>query len=218
MINPPSQQLNFWLRLEPGFHTLHFILPDGCTPIQVAPVCLRFDAARQSGSTCTLKNEERNLCISMALDRLQIEDSGVMAFQSRAIHLHDGAVSLDLRGFRVPAQANAGQLMAVETDWLAQQTLRGDYHLFVVVLDQSSKPVAQVDTVPGGGTFPTTTWSAPQQWTEMVTLSLPKDLQSGTYGVYAGWYRYPEITRLTVDGTTPHAADGLVYLQDLTIR
>jgi hypothetical protein len=217
-IKLPAQQLDFWLKLEPGFHTLRFILPDDCVAVQVAPVCLRYDAARQSGPSCILKSDEHNLCVSMALDRLQIEDAGAMALQSRTVHLHDNAALLDLRGFRVPAQTSAGQSITVETDWLALQKLQGDYHLFIPILDQNGKAVAQADVVPGEGTYSTTAWASPQQWTEAVNISLPKDLPPGSYGVYAGWYRYPEITRLTVDGNTPHAQDGLVYLQDVTIK
>jgi hypothetical protein len=58
----------------------------------------------------------------------------------------------------------------------------------------------------------------PQDWVESVALQLPADLPPGTYSLYAGWYAYPDLARLQVEGNGPGAQDGLVYLRDIEIQ
>jgi hypothetical protein len=216
-IGTPAQALDFWLRLDPGFHTLTFTLPDGCTPVPAAPACLLYnvDSAERTEQNCTLKADERNVCVSMALNDLHTQDAGSMAFQPHPVRLSNG---MALQGFRVPQTGQIGHPLPVETDWQASQKLPGDYHLFVHVLDQNGKMVTQADTIPGSGTFPTANWSAHQDWVETLDVPLPPDLAPGKYSVYAGWYSYPDLTRLSVEGNAPHAADGLVYLREVEVR
>ncbi len=206
--------LDLWLSLESGFHTLRFILPDGCTAVPVQPVCL-LTGATYSDQDCQLKDNQQSVCVGLALQQIQSEDSGALALQTANVQLSNG---LSMTGFRAPSETKAGQLLTVETDWSATQKLPGDYHLFVHLLDQQGNPVAQYDAVPGNGTFPTTVWAMQQTWIETATLPLPATLPAGSYSLYTGWYRYPDLTRLGVTGTTPHAADGLVYLRDVQVR
>jgi hypothetical protein len=138
-----------------------------------------------------------------------------MAFQPHPVRLSNG---MALQGFRVPQMGQIGQSLPVETDWQASQKLPGDYHLFVHVLDQNGEMVTQADSIPGGGTFPTANWSAQQDWVETLNVPLPPDLAPGKYSIYAGWYSYPDLKRLSVGGDAPHAADGLVYLRDIEVR
>ncbi len=213
LLKTPQTQIDFWLRLDPGFHTLRFMLPDGCTTVPVNPACLLDDGGARTEQRCTLKVPDRAVCVSALSNGLQSQDAGPLAFQPHVVRLFNG---MTLVGFRAPATSQPGQALVVETDWQAAQKLPGDYHLFVHLLDSSGKLIAQADTVPGGGTFPTTGWSAPQDWIEVVAL--PADLPPGHYSLYTGWYSYPDLTRLGVEGATPRAADGMVYLGDVTIQ
>ena len=61
-------------------------------------------------------------------------------------------------------------------------------------------------------------WSDQQQWIETAHIDLPANLPAGKYSAYTGWYAYPDLTRLKVEATTPHAADGLVYLGDVEVK
>ncbi len=201
-------KLPLWLKLEPGFHTLRFTSPDGCTPVPAVQVC----TLNNPPERCKGVSRE-NVCLSVnfgaGLDRGA--DAGPMAFQDHDVQLSGG---MALRGFRAVAN---GRALSVETTWHAAQKLTGDYHVFVHVLDQTGKMVTQADTIPGEGTFPTSQWSIPQTWIEHVDISLAV-LPPGKYGVYAGWYSYPDMTRLSVEGNAPHAQDGLVFLQEIEIR
>ncbi len=216
LIQPPTDQVNLWLRLEPGFHTLRFTLPEGCTPVPVVPSCLLYDTdpSARTAQNCTLPDGQSNVCVGVGLKTILNQDAGPMAQQTRQVQLSGG---MTLIGFRAPERAGAGQQLFVETDWHAAQKLPGDFHLFVHLLDQAGKSRAQIDTVPGGSTFPTTDWSASQDWVESVAIQLPSDLPPGTYSLVAGWYSYPDLVRLKVEGDGPGAQDGLVYLRDVEI-
>ncbi len=100
--------------------------------------------------------------------------------------------------------------------WHAAQKLPGDYHIFVHLIDQDGKIAAQYDGQPGGVAYPTTLWSADQDWSELISLSTA-DLPPDEYELYTGWYRYPDMQRLPVQAATPHAQDGLIFLQRVRI-
>ncbi|HLY26236.1 MAG TPA: hypothetical protein VKQ72_07840, partial [Aggregatilineales bacterium] len=194
-------------------------LPDGCTPMPVIPECMRYDSTLpRDPQHCALKPQDGKVCVGMALDRAQVADSGAMALQSRAVRLYSDSAELFLRAFRAPQTVVAGQNFSVETDWRTQQPLHGDYHLFIHVLDSSGQAVAQYDGVPGAGSFPTTAWAATQDWQEQAAIAIPTSVTPGQYSIYVGWYHYPDLTRLKVDSATPHASDGLVYLQDVNVQ
>ncbi|MBC6936127.1 MAG: hypothetical protein DWB42_09835 [Chloroflexi bacterium] len=82
---------------------------------------------------------------------------------------------------------------------------------FVKVLDENGQQVAGVDETLGSR-------AAGEQWVENITLDLPDDLPPGDYGVYAGWYAYPDLTRFAVLADTPRAQEGLAYLGELAAQ
>ncbi|MEP7286251.1 MAG: hypothetical protein ABI947_10840 [Chloroflexota bacterium] len=217
-VDSPTKQIDFWLKLSPGFHRLRFTLPEGCTPVPVMPTCLLYDGSAHNEQSCTLRPDEQDLCVGMALNTLQVQPSAAMALQPHSVRLFGSGTEIFLQAFRMPTEAKSGVPLPVETDWQAAQPPAGDYHLFIQMLDQNGKLAAQYDNVPGGGTFSTTRWTASQTWIEAASLALPADLTPGTYSVFVGWYRYPEVARLTVDAQTPHAQDGLVYLSDIIVK
>lgn len=47
---------------------------------------------------------------------------------------------------------------------------------------------------------------------EIVRLDVPPDLPEGDYKVYAGWYRYPELTRFPVQSPVEGAENGLALV------
>lgn len=209
-IGPAPTTLDFWAVLQPGVHTLAFTVNDGCTPLPVPPACL------QNGITPTTADNActaPGVCLSANLTRLQIDQSSA-PFQTANVQLGEG---MRLQGFQFTTPLKRGQNLIVATDWLAAQRLPGDYHLFIHVLDQNGTPIAQFDGIPGNGLYPTTKWSAPQQWSEVTALPIPDNAPAGTYEVYAGWYAYPNLARLSVS-SGKRAADGLVYLGTVDIR
>jgi hypothetical protein len=213
--------LDLWLRLEPGFHTLRFSLLEPCTPVNFDPTCLlsSSQASNISEPGCQLKDYERErLCVGVVLEQTTLLDPGEMTFREQQIRLANG---MTLLGFRALRAAKPNDVVSVQTEWRAAQKLPGDYHVFVHLLDKNGKMIAQADNVPGGGTFPTMRWTVPQMWSEMMNIRLPADLLPGTYSLYAGWYSYPDLTRLRIEDSAaagPRAQDGLIFLQDIEIK
>lgn len=212
LINPPTQTVDLWLQLAPGFHSLRFNSSDGCVPVPIAPMCILNPTA---GQQCQLPDNVHDLCVGMAFTVVQSREAGAMAFQEHRIQLSNGML---MQGFRVPGEVQAGTVLPVQTEWQASEKLPGDYHFFVHLIDLTGRQVAQSDGIPGDGTYPTLDWLMPQAWIVNVGLPLPADLPPGMYSLYAGWYRFPDLTRLGVEGSSPGAKDGLVFLRDVTIR
>ncbi len=205
--SPAPENITFVLHLEPGFHTLRFRLPDGCTQ---APACLLDDP----GVACSRAAAEKQVCAGLAVQRIETRAASEMAFQPLPITLASGVT---LQGFRAPGQLTPGSRFAVETRWQMTSGLpAGDYHYFAHVLDPDGKLVAQYDGP--SMTVPLLKTDRPQTWTEAATLTLPANLLPGRYRLFTGWYRYPEMTRLGVEGDRPGARDGLVYLQEVEVR
>ena len=211
-LNAP-RSIEFWLRAEPGFHTLRLETPESCLQIPVAPTCLLYGDVPRHAAHCALPDGAPG-CLSLALHTLDITPAGEMTFRAQPVALSGG---LTMQGFRAPQQIEPGGRLIVETSWRATERLPGDYHLFVHMLDAQGKMVAQFDGVPGEDTFPTTSWAAPQSWIEAATLDIPAATPPGVYRLYTGWYRYPELTRLAVEGNAPGAPDSLVLLGEIRV-
>ena len=210
LIDTPDEPLAFWVKLAPGFHTLRLVTPDGCVEVPVAPMCLL--NGTKAPDQC--EQLESPICVSMDLSDLHIEAETAMAYQPMTVQLGNG---VSLRSVRSPSTAQPGQRIAVDTEWLATEQLPGDYHLFVHLLDSNGTLITQYDNVPGDATFPTKQWSVPQHWAQTAVLDLPATLATGRHEIYAGWYRYPELTRLTVEGNGKGAASQLVFIGYLVI-
>ncbi|MBX3080404.1 MAG: hypothetical protein KF716_02150, partial [Anaerolineae bacterium] len=209
-LDSPTESLTFWVNLAAGFHTLRFATPDGCVEVPIPPMCLLNNTT--PADQCGLLDAP--VCVSMAFADIRIEPETVMAYQALPVQLQYG---LALRGVRVQNKAQAGVPLIIDTEWLATEKLPGDYHLFIHLLDDVGTMITQYDGVPGEATYPTTQWAVPQAWSQTATLDLPATMKPGRYELYAGWYRYPELTRLTVDGDGKGAASQLVFIGYLVI-
>ena len=73
---------------------------------------------------------------------------------------------------------------------------------FVHLGDPSQSPLAQGDSVPLGGHYPTTLWAPGEVFSDTYELTIPLDLPQGLYPVHVGLYRPEDGSRqtLTVDG------------------
>jgi len=87
--------------------------------------------------------------------------------------------------------------------WRALRDMSGDYTLFVHRLDRDGAILDQVDTMPLGGTYPTTLWVADEFVTETVSFALDERLHA--YRI--GWYNADTGRRLPVSG---NPADSIV--------
>ena len=74
-----------------------------------------------------------------------------------------------------------------------------DYTTFLHLRDRAGQNVAQKDSPPAGGLYPTSLWDTGEIIVDDITLPLA-DVPPGNYGLVVGLYDYTSGGRLPVDG------------------
>jgi len=82
--------------------------------------------------------------------------------------------------------------------WQAVASPAADYTIFVHLRDEAGVTVAQADSQPLDGAYPTSRWQPPETIITPLTLPLPAVLPGGTYRLYTGLYRLDTLERLPV--------------------
>jgi hypothetical protein len=121
------------------------------------------------------------------------------------------ANGLTLRDAFVASEALvAGERLPIWLWWQFAEGRTAEDVRFVHLLDETGILVVQADNSLGEQL-------AGAQLAEEVSLNIPPDLAPGRYGLYVGWYRFPDFARLPVLSATPRAQDGLAFLGDVTL-
>jgi 4-amino-4-deoxy-L-arabinose transferase-like glycosyltransferase len=97
-----------------------------------------------------------------------------------------------------PASIKAGGTLSVALVWQSVQVPVADYTVFVHVRDASGRTVAQADSPPQAGAYPTSFWDAGETIFDDHALRLPDDLPAGDYTVVVGLYRLDTGERLSI--------------------
>lgn len=145
----------------------------GTISLALDPACpAHFDAALE--------------CRSVALSKLALD-----FVPSAAGAAADFEKGVTLAAARVPAEALAGESLAIWLWWQFEQQRSENEVRFVHVTDAAGNVVAQQDNTLG-------MIAAGESRAEQVELALPADLPPGEYTVSTGWYSYPDITNFCV--------------------
>lgn len=83
---------------------------------------------------------------------------------------------------------HAGDQVHVELLWSAEQSLPGDYTVFLHLFTADGVKIAQDDSPPRAGFWPTSRWRPGEVVTSTHTLTLPDGLPAGQYQLAAGMY------------------------------
>jgi hypothetical protein len=102
--------------------------------------------------------------------------------------------------------------------WQAGAPVRENYTVFVQLLDDSGRLVAQHDGQPLYGYLPTSDWPPGEVIPDRHALRLPQAFAPGRYQLIAGMYRLATLERLPVRGAGGQAAGDRVVLTELEIR
>lgn len=86
--------------------------------------------------------------------------------------------------------------------WRPMSTITTDYTIFLHLRDGAGATVAQQDSLPLAGAYPTSRWQPGEIVIDPFTLSLPADLPPGQYTLWAGMYQLDTLTRLPVANDT----------------
>ncbi|HEU5409128.1 MAG TPA: glycosyltransferase family 39 protein, partial [Nitrospira sp.] len=97
-----------------------------------------------------------------------------------------------------PNPATAGQPLAVTLYWSTDARPSRDYTVFVHLLNDHDRLLAQTDSPPQSGHYPTSIWDAGETIADRHVLSVPANLLPGSYQVEVGLYRHDSGQRLSI--------------------
>jgi hypothetical protein len=125
---------------------------------------------------------------------------------------------IELIDYHAPISVTAGQPITVSVIWHAKAGQLGDLTTFVHLFSPDGKLVAQVDSPPLHGNYPTSVWGAGEIVPDYYTLPLSSTLAPGTYHLRIGMYDAKTHDRLSASDATGSAlADNVISLQDITV-
>ena len=121
---------------------------------------------------------------------------------------------LRLLGYEVKRE---GDYLLVRLYWRSDQRMNVDYKVFVHVFDpETGRPVAQDDTRPHRGAYPTNLWGPGEVVEDPIPISLA-EAPPGTYGLAVGVYDPATMERLPVVSDRGLHADGRLELPGETV-
>jgi hypothetical protein len=85
-------------------------------------------------------------------------------------------------------QLAPGEAIDLVLYWRTRAALTVSYNVFIYVFDAQGNLVAQVDSVPGDGVYPTTKWVPGTSIHDRHQIILPGDLKAGQYQLVVGLY------------------------------
>ena len=116
---------------------------------------------------------------------------------------------IGLQGF---ALDQSGDTLAVHLVWLARQPMDESYKVFIHLIDDQGKLLAQTDSRPQGYASNTNRWIPGQVVADRFAVPLPPDAPPGRYQVRVGLYGETDGQRLPVLDVTGKAIDDQVLL------
>jgi hypothetical protein len=108
---------------------------------------------------------------------------------------------MGLGGFDLlPAGARPGSELEVSLHWRALAATTANYVVSIQMLDSAGKLVAQQDSPPVGGDYPTSAWEVGSPVLDQHRLAIPAGVPPGTYLVQVVVYAAETLQRLQVGG------------------
>ncbi|MCB0037102.1 MAG: hypothetical protein KDE51_23890, partial [Anaerolineales bacterium] len=122
-----------------------------------------------------------------------------------------------LRGYNIDRQTvTAAGMIEVELYWEVLNQPPGDYWLFVHLIDDVDALVAQRDTHPALGKFPSSQWRPGDRFVDTISLPVPATAYPSTAALQIGLYE-PGAYRLPVSAADGTALGDAFVLNDITI-
>lgn len=154
----------------------------------------------------------RNARVPIEMDGKRVEDDRILVqplkvglrrvppTNLRASHVQFGDV-ITLIGFDGTSRVKRGEDLKLTLLWKSEKFTQYDYTLFVHMLDDAGNIIAQIDTQPVGGTYPTSIWDAGELVTDEIRIAIPSHAPKGRWRIGLGWYDAQTGQRLrTADG------------------
>lgn len=137
--------------------------------------------------------------------------------QSPTLQVFDSKI--ELRGVSYPSSIALGDHLAVRPVWKSIAPDLKDFVVFIHVFDEQGKMVAQHDTPPLSGLFPSSRWQLGEIVPDVITVQSVAQLPAGKYFLRMGVYDAVTKARLSaVDGAGKAAPDAVALLGSFEIR
>lgn len=115
---------------------------------------------------------------------------------------------IHLRGYDIATtEIEPGERLPLTLYWQAEGSTDRGYTLFVHLLGPDGRLQGQVDSVPGQGSAPTTSWAPGQVVVEDISLLVAPDAPEGAYQVVVGFYDAAYGSRLPVEDASGRRLD-----------
>ncbi len=110
-----------------------------------------------------------------------------------------------------------GESLKLRLYWSCESKVDKDYTVFVHLVDSQGNLVAQTDSPPIGGSYPTSSWDAGEMIPDSVELVIPRDLASGEYRVEIGMYD-ASLVRLEILGVNGQPIGDHLLLDTVIVK
>jgi D-alanine transfer protein len=110
-----------------------------------------------------------------------------------------------------------GADLSFDLFWRAAHHLDQNYTIFVQLLDHNGRLVAQSDSFPWAGRYPTSAWQPGLIVRDSYRLTLPSDGSAGPYQVIVGAYRLDTLQRLAVVDASGRSLGDHVSLAQVSL-
>jgi hypothetical protein len=118
-----------------------------------------------------------------------------------------------LRGYVVaPPHPQPGETLSITLFWETSRPVEQDYMVFVHLLDESGQIIAQNDSLPRGGAYPTPWWQPGQVVEDTHSIPVPENLAGGTYRLVVGLYEAENGERLGLTDGNDSYTLGMVKI------
>jgi hypothetical protein len=116
------------------------------------------------------------------------------------------------------SKAQPGGSLTIRLYWRVLARMDVSYSVFVHLLDDQERIVAQRDMIPGNGDLPTTSWLPGEVISDTYQISLPGQLAPGTYGLVAGMYDATTDVRLPVRDNAGGPSSDVIDLAPVAVQ
>jgi len=123
-----------------------------------------------------------------------------------------------LTGYQLSQPATGGGQLHLTLFWQAEAPIELDFTVFVQLVDRNNAILAQGDSKPQRGFYPTPSWQPGEQIVDAYTLSLPGDIPPGSYDIILGFYEADNGARLQVLDEAGQYKSDHVRLSDVAVE
>jgi hypothetical protein len=117
---------------------------------------------------------------------------------------------------QLPIEVAAGATLPLTLTWESKGVSEVDYTVFVHLTDAEGRPVAQSDSQPLRGAYPTSFWRVGERLQDPYLLEIPSDVPPGAYDLRVGMYVLETGERLPLLGMEGQVLGGSITLGRVT--